>query len=319
MPKKIEKQASKKKIILVTGATSGIGGLLTEKLLQMNYEVRVILMEHPNQNPEWKYLPKGVKVYVADIRLSDDQSKKAMAEACKNVSIIFHLAASTSNYNNRYNELINTNVVGTENILRAYFDANPGNDELRFIFTSSVTVYGYRRPGETLTEDSEPMPKSAYSESKYMAEQIVKAFAEANSRLNYSILRVGVIYGKGYEHNFMKVFQLIKDKKLRYVGDGTNHLTFIHIDDVINGILIVLEKDRRANRTYNLTDGVAYTQKELFQKAAKFLNAEAPSKSVHPFLARACCRNKRHKHRPVQVPNKRQDCKHREDKKGAWV
>jgi len=267
--------------------------LLTEKLLQMNYEVRVILMEHPNQNPEWKYLPKGVKVYVADIRLSDDQSKKAMAEACKNVSIIFHLAASTSNYNNRYNDLINTNVIGTENIIKAYFDANADSDmKMHFIYTSSIAIYGYKRKDETLTEESEPMPRSAYSESKYMAEQVIKAFATANKRLNYTIFRIGVIYGKRYEYNFFRIFKRIKEQTLRYIGNGENHLTLINVDDVVKALLIPMENSKSINKIYNLTDGVPYTQKELFKKAAKFLNVEAPTENIHPFLARVIARHR---------------------------
>jgi nucleoside-diphosphate-sugar epimerase len=137
-----------------------------------------------------------------------------------------------------------------------------------------------------LTEESEPMPRSAYSDSKYMAEHIIMEFAERNNCIAYTILRIGVIYGKGYERNFMRIFKLISENKLMYVGNGMNHLTLVNITDVIKGMFLVLESKRSANRVYNLTDGVAYTQRDLFRKAAKFLNVKEPSRSVHPFIAR---------------------------------
>lgn len=294
MPKETKpKRANKKEIVLVTGGTSGIGAALIERLLEENYEVRAVLRDLPKENPEWMLLPGGVKIYVADIRQNNPKNNKVLIEACKDVAVLFHLAAATSNTQHDYNELINTNVVGTENILRAYFDANTDSKrKLRFIYSSSVTVYGYSRKGEVLTENSEPMPKSAYSESKYMGEQVVRAFASANKRLSYTILRIGVIYGKRYEHNFMHIFRLIKEGKIRYVGNGANHLTLVHVDDVISAFFLAMENGKSENKTYNLTDGVPYPQKELFNKAAELVGYDGPIKSIHPILAKVGARTR---------------------------
>ena len=272
------------RIALVTGATSRMGSLVVGELLKRGYEVRAVLKTNPNQTSEWRQLPAGVRVYAADISLDDDATRATLRAACKGVNAIFHLAAITANASSSYNSMIGTNVIGTENILKAYTDANPTAkaESLKLIYSSSVTVYGYRRDGETLTEDSEPMPKSPYSESKYMAEHIIKEFAERNSCINYTILRIGVIYGKGYEHNFNKVFKLLKEGRLMYVGNGMNHLTLVNITDVIRGIFLAFDSKKSVNRTYNLTDGVGYTQRDLFRKAAKFLNAKEPRKQRAP-------------------------------------
>lgn len=283
-------------IVLVTGATSSMGRRLVEELLKNKHEVRVLLKTHPAEHLEWKELPSGVRVYVADLKQTDSRTRKVLMEACKGVSVLFHLAAVTYTYNNRYSDekintnlMINTNVIGTENILQAYADANP-TSKLRFIYTSSISIYGYRRGSEMLTEESEPKPRNAYAESKYMAEQVIRAFAAANRRLAYTILRMGVLYGPGYEKSFMLVFRLIKERKLMYVGTGSNHLTLITVDDAVQSILDAMRNDRGANRIYNVTDGVPYTQRQLFSKAAKFLNVEEPKKGVHPLLARFVAR-----------------------------
>lgn len=286
------KQAKVGKTVLVTGATSGIGRMLIEKLLAKNYEVRVLLRKYPNEHVEWKELPSGVKVFVADVKSSDTENRKVMIEASRGVSILFHLAAATRNYHTRYshekvetNVIINTNVIGTENVLQAYADANP-TQKLKFIYGGSTSVYGNKREGEVLTEESEAKPRGAYGESKYMAEQVIKAFEAANRRISYTILRIAVVYGKGYEGSFMKIFQLLKDRKLRFVGGGKNHLTLINVEDVANAMIKVAENDKCENETYNLTDGVAYTQRDLMTKAAKMIGVQAPTKSIPHIIAR---------------------------------
>ncbi|MDE1871421.1 MAG: NAD(P)-dependent oxidoreductase [Candidatus Micrarchaeota archaeon] len=280
-------------VALVTGATSGIGRLLVSELLRMRYEVRVILRKRPSEHHEWKDLPAGASIYAIDISETGEGTRRALRDACRGVDVLFHLAAATRNYRERYgNEKVNTNlmiatnVVGTESILQAYGDSNKGRN-LQVIYASSVAVYGNRREGETLTEESDPRPSSAYAESKYMAEQVIKAFAAANRKMKYTVFRIGVVYGENYESSFMRIFRLIKERKLRFVGKGENHLTLINVKDVVDAMLRAMRSGKGSNnRTYNLTDGVAYTQKELFQKAAKMLDAEAPTKGIHPLLAR---------------------------------
>ncbi len=295
---KTKAQGRAKKIVLVTGATSGMGSRLVGELIKKGYEVRVLLKKHPREHLEWKELPRGVKIYITDIKKTDDASREVLLDACKGASILFHLAAVTYSYHSRYsnekidtNVMLNTNVIGTENVIQAYADANPKGN-LRFIYSSSVAVYGYKRSGEILTEESEPKPHSAYAESKYMAEQVIKAFAAANKRITYTILRIGVLYGHGYETNFMHIFKLIKEKKIRYIGNGENHLTLVNVDDTISAMLKVMETEKSANKVYNLTDGVPYTQRQLFKKAAQFLSAEEPSKTIHPFLAKIGARTR---------------------------
>lgn len=281
------------KSILVTGATSGIGSALVELLLHEGYEVRALIRDNPKNSRDWMSLPGGAKIYVADIRLNDEKNIETMREACRGVDVLFHLAASTRNARHDYNELINTNVIGTENLLKAYFDANPdANFRLRFIYASSVTVYGYHRRGEVLTEESEAQPETAYSESKYMAEQVIKAFGSANRRLSYTILRIGILYGKEYTHNFMHIFKLLNENKMRYIGNAENHLPLVNVADVLDVFLALIDNKKSENKVYNLTDGVPYTQRELLKKAAKMINADPPSKAVHPFVARVVARTR---------------------------
>jgi len=109
----IQVKGNKKIIDLVTGATSGIGRVLINKLISEGHEVRVIVKEYPNENSEWKSLPSGVKPYKVNIQLNDEKDKKELMSACKGVDNLFHAAGASYNYKYTYTHLINMNVIAT--------------------------------------------------------------------------------------------------------------------------------------------------------------------------------------------------------------
>lgn len=277
-----------RRISVVTGATSSIGVHVIRRLLKRGDEVRVIIKESIETSNSWRSLPPGCIPYIADLTLKRRESDRdTLMSACKGADNIIHLAGASFNYKSTYDQLIELNVMGTENLLRAFLDANSGTEsKCRFIHASSVTVYGYKRPGEVLKEESETKPASGYSESKLMAERVIQSFAAANSSISYTILRFGVIYGNGYENEFFKIFRLIKDGRIALVGNGENHLTLVNVEDAADAVMLSSETTKAQNKTYNITDGVPYTQKFLFERAAKFLGASAGMKSVHPLLAK---------------------------------
>ncbi len=273
--------------VLVTGATSALGRALAYRLASMGHEVRALLRRHPSQHQEWKALPKGVKVYIGDV----SEPSEGLREACSGVSIMFHVAGVTRNYTAYesrkpgINTMINTNVVGTENMLDAFVGANPGR-KLRVIYASSMAVYGHKRPGEVLTEESRATPDDRYGRSKLMAEQVISQFSMAHRNLSYTVFRIGVIYGQGYDENFNQVYRLISEGRMRYIGNGENHLTLVHIDDVVDSMIAAAFSDKARDRTYNLTDGVPYTQIGLINKAARLIGSKKEIKGIHPILAR---------------------------------
>jgi UDP-glucose 4-epimerase len=277
----------KQKIYLVTGPSSGIGIEVIKSLIQnKNNIVRVLIRTHPQMSMSWKNLPRGVIPYVVDITLKSEEDKKTLYEACKDVDVIVHLASIKQSTKVRYDEYVNINVAGTENILEVWLNANKNNKELKFIYMSSTAVYGNKRDGEILNEDSELNPSNSYGESKRMGEEVVKAFAVSNNRIKYTILRSATIYGPHYEESFFKVFKLLVENKMRYIGSGNNHLILIHIRDLVNAINLAITSQNSNNKIYNVTDGNEYTQKYLLHKAAKYLNVEPPKKSINATLAK---------------------------------
>ncbi|MDE1810845.1 MAG: NAD(P)-dependent oxidoreductase [Candidatus Micrarchaeota archaeon] len=276
-----------KRVSLVTGGTSSLGIHVIRRLLKRGDEVRAIIRQHPTADDSWKVLPPGCIPYVADFTFRSEKDKETLIEACRGVTEIYHIGGAIFNSKHKYNQLVNINVIGTENLLRAYLYANPENgSKATFMYASSVTVYGYNRRNETLSEDADTKPASGYAESKMMAEKVIQSFQTANPRLPYTIFRIGNLYGPGYESEFFKIFRLIREKKISFLGKGENHLTLAHVEDVADAMLLASENPKAMNKVYNVTDGVPHTMKELFTKAAKFMNVPAPTKGVNAILAR---------------------------------
>ncbi|MCL4383412.1 MAG: NAD(P)-dependent oxidoreductase [Candidatus Marsarchaeota archaeon] len=276
----------KKLIYLITGATSGLGVELIKKLIKENCQIRVIVKDNFLLNPEWRKLPSGVIPFVVDLNVLSDKSSKILRDACKNVDIVIHIAGASYNSKFTFNQLIERNVLATEKVLKTIIEVNKKKN-IQFIFTSSVTVYGYRYGEQKITEETELHPSSHYSETKLMAEEVIKSFADVNPDIKYTILRLATFYGPAYEDpSFFKVFKLIEEKRMYYLGTMHNHLTFIHVSDVVDAILKVIDNKKAYNKIYNVTDGVAYTSKYLFDVIAKQLNVPPPNKKINLGIAK---------------------------------
>ena len=278
---------SEKHIDLVTGATTGLGKQLIKRLVAKGDEVRVILQTHPSVSNEWKTLPPKVEIYVADLTLANDADQQNLEKACAGADNIFHLAGAVYNYRYTNEQLLNTNAFGTENLMNACTNANKkSGHKVHVIFASSWTVYGYKRPNETLTEESQLKPASPYSESKVIAEQIIQSFADANSNMDYTTLRLSTFYGEDYKSSFNKVFKLIEAGKAMYVGDGKNHISFIHESEAADAMILACQSRQSLNKIYNICDGIPYTVKELFTAVAKSLGVSPPHRGIPLALAR---------------------------------
>ncbi len=281
-----------KKVNLITGATSMLAIELMKKLLELGEEVRILTKSAPDYTDGWQGIPQGVIPYVVDFTLPTDKDRKNLDDACTGVDRIFHIGGAIYLNKNSFDMFMNINVVGTENILTSAVENNPKNKEVHIIFASSTSVYGHNRKNEILTEDSKTMAETPYGKSKYITEQLIQTFGIAHPNLKYTIMRMGVLYGTGYEKAFCKVFELIKKGEMKYTGNGENHLTLINIKDATEAMVLAATNENSKNKIYNLTDGKKYTQKYLFTLVAKYLNVEPPNKHIPMILAKIGRRTK---------------------------
>jgi nucleoside-diphosphate-sugar epimerase len=205
-------------------------------------------------------------------------------EACKDVDIVYHLAAIVSEYKEPTRKLMEVNVGGTENVL----DACRRNGVEQMVFTSSIDVYGRVRD-EVLTEESTLNPTDKYGYSKALAERKIMEYGD---KIDYTILRMATIYGSGFEDSYFKMFKAIRAGKAYIIGDGKNNLALVDIEDVLSALLLVAEQKKSNRNVYNLSDGVRYTQEGLLKLGAEMLKVDKPKKHINQLVVNFVAKNR---------------------------
>ena len=224
--------------IFVTGGAGFIGTHLCKKLTPLH---QVTVYDNFSNSIQENFPNlKNLTLIVGDIL---DNSK--LVNSMKNHDIVIHLAAKTDvidSINNPENTF-QTNVQGTQNII----DSCKFHNVSKIIVTSSAAVY--QNSTNSVDETSSTKPLSPYGQSKLDMEKIT-----IQSKINYSILRLFNVYGNGQTTGVIANFEknILENKPLTIFGDGEAIRDFIHIDDVVDGIILSMKS---ASGIYNIASG----------------------------------------------------------------
>jgi UDP-glucose 4-epimerase len=134
----------------------------------------------------------------------------------------------------------------------------------KIIFASSAAIYGDSKE-IPIKENSVASPVSPYGESKLNAEKIIQDTCKQNN-INYTILRMFNVYGKGQNDQYAGVItkfvqNILQKKPILIYGDGTQTRDFISIYDVVNAFECSMLSKK--NGTYNIASGKSISINEL--------------------------------------------------------
>lgn len=154
------------KRVLVTGGAGYVGSVLTGKLLENDYKVRVIdlFLYDPHSLDVYKD-EKNLEVVTGDIR--DEATVK---EVCKDVDVIIHLASISNDPTAELDESITKSV--NYDCYPLLLKTAKESGVKRFINASSSSVFGIKHE-ENVTEELEPEPITTYSKYKALSEKLV--------------------------------------------------------------------------------------------------------------------------------------------------
>ena len=139
---------------------------------------------------------------------------------------------------------------------------NPRVEHL--IFFSSSMVYGNFGSTE-VTEDHPLNPIGIYGALKLSGEKIVIAYNQVFG-LPYTIIRPSALYGpRCVSRRVGQIFieNALRGAKLRIEGDGKEGLDFTYIQDLIEGVILVIQNPNALNETFNLTYGSSRSIEDL--------------------------------------------------------
>lgn len=241
----------KNKKILITGGTGFIGSHLANKLA--------------TQNKVWITGRKKPVVYSGNFLKADIRDNKFI-NYIKNSKFdyIFHLAGNAVLETAFQSPVLDfeINAFATLRILEAlrFLKHRP-----KFIFASSVAVYGACRD-KKLTEDiSVTIPISNYGVAKLAAERYVFTFAKQYG-LPAVTFRIFPTYGPGLKRQIVYDFIKKLDKnqtKLEILGDGTQARDLVFIEDLVENMIKVSHKAKYKGEVYNLCSGKLYSTKRI--------------------------------------------------------
>lgn len=125
-----------------------------------------------------------------------------------------------------------------------------------FIYFSSSMIYG-NFPAGFVTEETACEPIGIYGALKFAGEKMVIAYNQVFD-LPYTIVRPSALYGpRCVSRRVGQVFieNAMQGVDISIEGDGSSRLDFTYIDDLVAGILQVIENKKSRNQTFNMTYG----------------------------------------------------------------
>ena len=251
---------------LVTGAAGFLGSHVTRQLVARGEEVRV-LIRASSSNRAISDLP--LEYVTGDLR-----DPASLERAMKGVRRVFHVAADYRLWAKRSQDIYDSNVGGTKNLLAAAKAAGVA----QLIYTSTVATIAVDRlelPNEFTDSKLEEMI-GHYKRSKWMAEQ--EALKAAKEGLPVVVAMPTTPVGP-WDWKPTPTGKIILDflngKMPGYVETGLN---FVGVEECAAGHLLVAERGKVGERY--LLGAENLTLKEMLDTLAKITSLPAPGMKI---------------------------------------
>jgi nucleoside-diphosphate-sugar epimerase len=264
--------------VLITGAMGFVGGNLARHLAR-NPRVRVVgAVNHRAPHDcgdiiEW--------IYPGQLGADSDWS-----DALAAVDVVIHAAARVHVMRGARKAGAEFYRVNTEGTLRLAEQASQAGVR-RFVFLSTVAVYGLNRSEEPITEHTPLRSQTDYASSKRLAEQGLARFADA---MEVVVVRPPVVYGPGAPGNVARLAALVeKGVPLPFAGTE-NRRSLIGIANLVDVLTLCIDSPAAAGQTLLVSDGEDLSTEQLVKLLAEGLGRKPKLFPVPANVARAAAR-----------------------------
>ena len=231
------------KKVLVTGGLGFVGSNLVDKLISLNNYKVYVVDNLSSKSSSLKYKNPKVSYFEEDIRDFKTNLK---------FDLIFHLAGLARiqpSFSDPL-EYLDVNILGTAKICEL---TKKSNAKLIYASSSSINNGEYKTP---------------YTFSKWGGEEVLKTWSECYG-IESSICRFYNVYGPrepkigDYATVVRKFIRQYKNNKpLTIVGDGEQRRDFTHVNDIVDGLVKVSEKNSNLG-IFHLGRGINYSINQL--------------------------------------------------------
>ncbi len=267
-------------MILVTGATGFIGSHLLLYLLRKGYDVkalyrnevsigktrRLFKLYHPNPKELFDKI-KWVKADLTDIT--------SLEGVFQGVNKIYHTAAIVNFDKKNKEQMFQTNVEGTKNLLHLSLEYKIK----KFVHVSSIAALGsYDNPITEKTHWTWKQKSSEYGKSKYLSE--MEVWRATQEGLDAVIVNPSVVLGAGFwNEGTGSIFSKIQTG-LKYYTNGTKG--FVDVWDVVKAMVLLMESDIKNESFILSADNISF--KQLIDYISNSLQVLPPSKQLKKWM-----------------------------------
>ena len=222
--------------VAITGGTGFIGKKLVARLAARGDTVR--LLTRSSAIAEKSSL---LEIHKCDLLTVEVDELSAMLDG---VDILYHCAG----------QLKDTNSMRALHVDATHKLAEAASRRVRhWVQLSSVGVYGPAAKG-TITEDSALNPVGQYEITKTEADRIVTDAANKGG-FSYAILRPSNVFGVGMTNqSLLSMISMIARGLFFYIGKPGASANYIHVDNVVEGLIRCGVMQQAKGRVYNLSD-----------------------------------------------------------------
>lgn len=248
-------------IVSITGGTGFIGKTLALRHLGMGDEVRVL-------SRKCEGLPEPVKWYKGDLLKEAD-----LSSFVENADVLYHCAGQLSDIS----AMKSLHVDGTKRLAEA-----ASGRIWHWVHLSSVGVYGPVSSG-IVTEQFPLNPVGQYETTKCEADKIVLEASKCHA-FTASILRPSNVFGGNMKNrSLFSMTKMIERGLFFFVGKPGASANYIHVDNVVEALILCATMPQARGRIYNLSDN--RTMEEFVGLIASSLKKPPPKSRLPKSVA----------------------------------
>jgi len=237
--------------VLVTGGTGVVGESAVRALHKRGHAVRV-LSRHADAEKWW---PRGVEGWAGDV--SDDESIRGAASSC---DAVVHIAGIVEEKPPE-TTFQSVNIDGTRYVV---MEAERSGVK-KLVFVSSLGA---------------DRGQSDYHRSKYVAEDVVRAFTR-----DWLVLRPGAVYGPGDEHVSVLLRMVRSLPLIPTIGDGNQRFQPVWHEDLAEALALAVERTDVKCVTVDIAGPDFTSQNDLIDRMRALTDRAAPQAPLPEMLA----------------------------------
>lgn len=250
----------------IVGGAGFIGGHFSDRLLSRPEVESVRVFDNFSSGREW-HVASHRSDSRFDVVHDDVRNLDALTEAMVGFDAVIHLASNPDIAAAAENPMIDFDqgTLLTQHVVEAMRRSSVG----RILYASGSGVYGDLGNFEAQEDYGPLIPVSTYGASKLAGEALISSYCHMFG-LTGCAFRFGNVVGPRQTHGvgFDFLRQLLKDSsRLTILGDGTQSKSYIHVNDVIAGVLTASRNLSQDFATYNVATVDYITVTEIAQLA----------------------------------------------------